>query len=219
MEQNLKRAPYTPGSPETWELIRSAYLRGASAGALSRHFGVTASAIYKRAWRHGWTKLAWASRRALEPFADVGLESSQAADRPGAERGGAEAPEPVRAEDEDVDADPTALVRDALAQAARALAARRPDEAQAYLRVADLARRLSPPAEPPSEAVETDAKNRGRELRAELTRRLDRLREQIERKNARAALQARLDEASQGAAAVRKEPGSARSRRDKPDGG
>jgi len=218
MEQNLKRAPYTRTSHETWELIRSDYLRGASAGALARRFGVTVDSIYKRASLHGWTKLAWASRREIEPYPHVGLPPPRITG-PDATRGGAEAPEPVWAEDEEVDADPAALVRDALAQAARALAARRPDAAQAYLRVADLARRLSPPAEPPSEAVETDAKNRSRELRAELTRRLDRLREQIERKNARAVLQARLDEASQGAAAVRKEPGSARSRRDKPDRG
>lgn len=172
MEQSLKRAPYTRTSPETWELIRSDYLRGASAGALARRFGVTVDAIYKRASLHGWTKLAWASRREAGPFPKDPMPAPPA---PSPEPAG----DPPSAEPEDI-------IDAALAEAARALAGRKPEEAQAYLRVADLARRLMPKADARASAPEPERKDYSEELRAELTRRLDRLRDQMKRKKAEA---------------------------------
>lgn len=56
----MERARKRHHGPETWAAVRAAYLGGAPAGEVSLRFGVTESAIRKRAEREGWTRAAQA---------------------------------------------------------------------------------------------------------------------------------------------------------------
>lgn len=58
---------YRTASPETWSLIRGAYLSGLSAPSVGARFGVSVGAIRKRAAREGWTKRDYAARAAAWP--------------------------------------------------------------------------------------------------------------------------------------------------------
>lgn len=55
------RTTYVTASPATWSLIRGAYLSGLSAPNVAVRFGVSVSAIRKRARREGWTKAVFAA--------------------------------------------------------------------------------------------------------------------------------------------------------------
>ena len=55
------RTTYVTASPATWSLIRGAYLSGLSAPTVAVRFGVSVSAIRKRARREGWTKAVFAA--------------------------------------------------------------------------------------------------------------------------------------------------------------
>jgi len=59
------KTTYVAASPQTWELIRAAYLSGLSAPTAAARFGVSVTALRKRAAREGWTKRAYA--RACAP--------------------------------------------------------------------------------------------------------------------------------------------------------
>lgn len=63
---------YRKIGPESWTLVRAAYLSGLSAPTVAQRFGVTVSALRKRAARHGWTKQAHAfaaeARAPATPF-------------------------------------------------------------------------------------------------------------------------------------------------------
>lgn len=58
----LPRSRYVSASPQTWSLIRGAYLSGLSAPTVAARFGVSVTAIRKRARREGWTKRLFAAR-------------------------------------------------------------------------------------------------------------------------------------------------------------
>ena len=58
----MPRTRYVTASPETWGLIRGAYLSGMSAPAVAARFGVSETSIRRRAGREGWTKTAFAAR-------------------------------------------------------------------------------------------------------------------------------------------------------------
>lgn len=60
--RRLPRTRYVTASPETWGLIRGAYLSGLSAPAVAARFGVSETSIRRRAGREGWTKAAFAAR-------------------------------------------------------------------------------------------------------------------------------------------------------------
>jgi len=60
---------YVTVSPETWSLIRGAYLSGLSARTVAGRFGVSEGALRKRAAREGWTKRAFAARATPWPGA------------------------------------------------------------------------------------------------------------------------------------------------------
>lgn len=60
--RRLPRTRYVTASPETWGLIRGAYLSGMSAPAVAARFGVSETSIRRRAGREGWTKAAFAAR-------------------------------------------------------------------------------------------------------------------------------------------------------------
>ena len=60
---------YVSVSPETWSLIRGAYLSGLSARTVAGRFGISEGALRKRAAREGWTKRAFAARATPWPGA------------------------------------------------------------------------------------------------------------------------------------------------------
>ena len=120
--------------PQTWALIREAYLAGTPAPHLSRTFGPHVDTLRKRAVREGWTRTAHAA-------------AQERAHPPG---GGsatpALAPDPYAPPPE-----PAALLAAAVAQASAHLAAGREAQADAALRrgetlvrLAEHARRLRP---------------------------------------------------------------------------
>lgn len=59
--RRLPRTRYVTASPETWSLIRGAYLSGMSAPSVAARFGVSETALRRRAGREGWTKAAFAA--------------------------------------------------------------------------------------------------------------------------------------------------------------
>ncbi|MGV9009026.1 hypothetical protein [Brevundimonas sp.] len=113
-----ERQPYKIRGPETWALIRESYLAGASARQLAARYDVTEWAIWRRAWRKGWTKQA-----RVEPVPPPALE------RLTAEVEG-------RAGSVDGPADAGALSREALNGVARAMKQSRLDEARKLAQLA-----------------------------------------------------------------------------------
>lgn len=107
-----ERKPYKIRGPETWALIRESYLAGASARQLAARYDVTEWAIWRRAWKKGWTK-----QDRVEPVPPPALEPLTAEVAGGA--GSVDGP-----------ADPGALSREALAGVARAMKQGRLDEAR-----------------------------------------------------------------------------------------
>ena len=57
----LPHTRYVTASPETWSLIRGAYLSGLSAPTFAARFGVSETALRRRARREGWTKRDFAA--------------------------------------------------------------------------------------------------------------------------------------------------------------
>jgi len=139
------RSRYKLRSPETWELVRTAYMRGESAPVLARRFDVTVWNIYKKAMEEGWSKRA--------------LVLAEAEARGGAAGGGEPppipafaappplapeplAPPPVPPSLED-DLPPAEAAERVAADAGRAALAGRYDEAQKLTRLAESLRRLA----------------------------------------------------------------------------
>ena len=119
--RRLPRTRYVSASPETWSLIRGAYLSGLSAPAVAARFGVSVTAIRKRAGREGWTKRELAAR-ATPWMAPAAAAPAGPAPEPGADG-------PVTEEQvldrwrAPVQVHPVDLARKALAGAAHALKA------------------------------------------------------------------------------------------------
>ena len=65
--QPKPRTTYRHVGLTTWHLIRHAYLSGASAPTVAARFGVSVSALRKRAAREGWTKRHYALTRTRSP--------------------------------------------------------------------------------------------------------------------------------------------------------
>lgn len=59
---------YVTASAETWSLIRGAYLSGLSAPVVAARFGVSETALRRRARREGWTKRDFAARATPWPL-------------------------------------------------------------------------------------------------------------------------------------------------------
>ena len=125
---------YTKVSPQTWELVRAAYLSGLSATVVARRFGVTLSSLRKRASREGWTKAALA--RANAPLQTA-----------------AERPKPSL--------DPRVMVKTSLEQAAMALADGRPFAARACASAGEAMLRLAD-ANPAYEEVDSVSESEAR---------------------------------------------------------
>ena len=125
------RTTYVTAGAEAWSLIRGAYLSGLSAPTVAARFGVSVSALRKRARREGWTKLQYAAARAL-PEGAAPLPAGQVASAAAPSSAGQGAAPPTLtgglSEDEVVEAQlpnptiqPGALARRALAHAAQAV--------------------------------------------------------------------------------------------------
>lgn len=126
------RTTYVTAGAEAWSLIRGAYLSGLSAPTVAARFGVSVSALRKRARREGWTKQQYAAARALPDGAaplPVGPVASAAAPasvtapagRPPALSGGLSEDEVVEVQLPNPTIQPGALARRALAHAAQAV--------------------------------------------------------------------------------------------------
>ena len=113
-----ERRPYKIRGPETWALIRESYLAGASARQLAARYDVTEWAIWRRAWKKGWTK-----QDRVEPVPPPALGPLT----PEVEGGAGSVDGP---------ADPGALSREALAGVARAMKQSRLDEARKLAQLA-----------------------------------------------------------------------------------
>lgn len=68
MNARLPHTRYVTASPETWSLIRGAYLSGLSAPTVAARFGVSETALRRRARREGWTKRDFAARSTPWPL-------------------------------------------------------------------------------------------------------------------------------------------------------
>lgn len=68
MNARLPTTRYVTASAETWSLIRGAYLSGLSAPTVAARFGVSETALRRRARREGWTKRDFAARSTPWPL-------------------------------------------------------------------------------------------------------------------------------------------------------
>ena len=125
---------YALAAPGTWALVRAAYLSGLSGPSVAARFGVSLSALRKRAQREGWTKSAYALVRERE--GREGAAAPQPAAGPAALSPKAEAGMPP------LRLDPLGVARVALEGAARALAEGCPAEALTGVRAAEAIVRL-----------------------------------------------------------------------------
>lgn len=121
------RTTYVTAGAQAWSLIRGAYLSGLSAPTVAARFGVSVSALRKRARREGWTKLQYAATRAL-PEGAAPLPAGQAAAgstgqgaAPPTLSGGLSEDEVLEAQLPNPTIQPGALARRALAHAAQAV--------------------------------------------------------------------------------------------------
>lgn len=121
---NLRKGQVRLG-PQTWAVIREAYLSGASGAALAETYGCSLGTIRYRAVREGWRRCD------AEGAAPVELTAPEA--------------EALSLE---------ALNDLAIAAAGKALRAGRPSEAAAYIRVAEALQRLGAPGPGGSGACE-----------------------------------------------------------------
>lgn len=134
------RTTYVAASPQTWELIRAAYLSGLSAPTAAARFGVSVGALRKRAAREGWTKQAFARTQA---------PGSPAAHAPPADDIALRIEAIVARQVLPLHEEPEAMARRALGHATRAIAEGRGLEAERLVRAARQLRELSdemPPA-------------------------------------------------------------------------
>jgi hypothetical protein len=129
------RAGYKIVSEETWEAIKAAYLRGTTAKRLAAHYGVTVYAIYMRAQRQGWTRIAWAAQQP-PPAPPEEPPPFNEPDRDGWDLPPPPPPRPAPAIDKG------RLAASALEGAAALLAEGRLDEAAAYMKLADMGSRV-----------------------------------------------------------------------------
>ena len=120
-----RRNGYKIRGPETWALIRESYLAGAPAKTLAARYDVTEHALWKRAWREGWTKPGAEAPRPppLKPL----FPKEWTAGVVGAEGR----------------IDPDRIAGGAMAAAAEAMAQGRLEEAAAFARIADLFDRIA----------------------------------------------------------------------------
>jgi hypothetical protein len=151
---------YVAASPQTWELIRAAYLSGLSAPTAAARFGVSVGALRKRAAREGWTK---------EAFARAQTPGSPAAFAPPGDDMALRIEAIVARQLVPLHEEPEAMARRALGHATRAIAEGRGLEAERLVRAARQLRELSDEMPPAhyfwDDEEETDADGRREHMR------------------------------------------------------
>lgn len=147
-----ERPAYKIRGPETWAMIREAYLAGAPAKVLAARYDVTKASVYARASRENWQKGRRADRAPSGPlpaFAVPGGGSGSRADAASERPPIAWAPSP------DID-DPADLARAALRGVGAAMREGRLDDAKSLGQLADVLSRVSVRA--PQSGLETVAR-------------------------------------------------------------
>ncbi|MBX3431313.1 MAG: hypothetical protein KF779_17135 [Hyphomonadaceae bacterium] len=158
----LERNKYKIAGPQTWELVRAAYLAGEPARVVAERYGVTVPAIRRRACKEKWTKRhlaeALEARGIVPPpppaapdYVEPHIERAQQRIADDAERE-AEITSLVDriAAEEDASDIAAAIERRALAQASAAMVQGRSKEAQALASMAEMMRRRVVAVPPPT---------------------------------------------------------------------
>ncbi|MCA8886832.1 MAG: hypothetical protein KDA35_09410 [Hyphomonadaceae bacterium] len=158
----LERNKYKIAGPQTWELVRAAYLAGEPARVVAERYGVTVPAIRRRACKEKWTKRhlaeALEARGIVPPpppaapdYVEPHIERAQQRIADDAERE-AEITSLVDriAAEEDASDIAKAIERRALAQASAAMVQGRSKEAQALASMAEMMRRRVVAVPPPT---------------------------------------------------------------------
>jgi len=128
-------------SAESWAMIRTEYLNGATARALAKKYRVSPTSIYRHACQEGWTKEAMAEAVSRKSVADAEREVAEAA--AAAKQRDDEMTLLVEriAAEEDASDIAAAIERRALAQASAAMVQGRSKEAQALASMAEMMRK------------------------------------------------------------------------------
>jgi len=162
------RNKYKIAGPQTWALVRAAYLGGESAQVAAERYGVTVPAIRRRAWKEKWTKRDLAA--ALEargmappppPAAPDYIEAHipRAVEREVESAAHAEQMKALveqLASDGDASGIAAALERRALAQAGAAMAQGRSKEAASLAALAEMMRKRVVAAAPAPVVVQRE---------------------------------------------------------------
>lgn len=168
--------PYRKRSAETWNLIRTAYLRGATASALAERYDVSHGNIMRRAREEGWTRRAFAET-ADRAFLDAAPPPEAG---PSPRIGGpaplvAPGPEDEPPLEQEAANTTEAAVRLTLAAVSRCLKAGRYAEAERLGKLAETLSRVQPAMPPFSyfldkARADTERQDRAREDRARAQR-------------------------------------------------
>jgi len=128
-------------SAESWAMIRTEYLNGATARALAKKYRVSPTSIYRHACQEGWTKEAMAEAVSRKSVADAEREAGEAV--AAAKQRDDELASLVEriAIEEDAADIAAAIERRALAQASAAMVQGRSKEAQALASMAEMMRK------------------------------------------------------------------------------
>lgn len=149
------RNKYKIAGPQTWELVRAAYLNGDAARVVAERYGVTVPAIRRRACKEKWTKrdlaAALEARGIAPPPPPAAPDYIEAHIPRAVEREAQDAARDAEmnvlveqiASEEDASGIAAALERRALAQASAAMVQGRSKEAQALMAMAELMRKRS----------------------------------------------------------------------------
>lgn len=151
--------------PQTWAIIREAYLAGASGASLAETYGCSLGTIRYRAVREGWRRCD---------------AETAVADRPAPAQVWSDAEPPT----------PDQLIDLAMVAAMRALVSGRPSEAAAYVRVAEAVRRMAGPESPASGACDLIPASEIEARREEFEERIQRIQATLTLKQGRAGLAA-----------------------------
>lgn len=149
----LLRNKYKIAGPQTWELVRAAYLNGEAARVVAERYGVTVPAIRRRAWKEKWTKrdlaAALEARGIAPPPPPAAPDYIEAHIPRAVERQAEDAAREAEmnalveqiASEEDASGIAAALERRALAQASAAMVQGRSKEAASLAALAEMMRK------------------------------------------------------------------------------
>ncbi|MEZ5955806.1 MAG: hypothetical protein R3C27_01150 [Hyphomonadaceae bacterium] len=128
-------------SAESWAMIRTEYLSGATARTLAKKYRVSPTSIYRHACQEGWTKEAMAEAVSRKSVADAEREAAEAAAAAKQQHDEMTSLVERIAAEEDASDIAAAIERRALAQASAAMVQGRSKEAQALASMAEMMRK------------------------------------------------------------------------------